>query len=122
MLNQLRSECCILIILFSSYSVSQFIIFLCDIVLYGYLSKWRMLSVLRLIYDPVAKEMVNTPGVFTRCPDFGNTTAIEWLDPNVHGPGIYFYPLVASLANVGYKRGHNLRAAPYDFRFHPSKN
>lgn len=65
--------------------------------------------------------MENTPGVTTRNPDFGNTSSIEWLDPSVHGPGIYFYPLVADLVNLGYVRGSSLRAAPYDFRYHPGK-
>ncbi|XP_066927117.1 lysosomal phospholipase A and acyltransferase-like [Clytia hemisphaerica] len=65
-------------------------------------------------------RMENVPGVFTQCPDFGNTTAIEWLDPSVHGPGVYFYPLVNGLVKkFGYVRGKTLRAAPYDFRYDP---
>ena len=66
--------------------------------------------------------MQNTPGVVTRTPDFGNTSAIEWLDPVIHGPGIYFFPFVDSLClELGYKRGKTLRAAPYDFRYDPGK-
>jgi len=77
---------------------------------------------MKLVYNPETDQMENTPGVYTRNPDFGNTSAIEWLDPSVHGPGIYFYPLVAALVNMGYVRGSSLRAAPYDFRFHPGQN
>ena len=63
--------------------------------------------------------MGNAPGVITRIPAFGNTSAIEWLDPAIHGPGIYFFPFVDSLCRMGYQRGKTLRAAPYDFRYEP---
>ena len=64
--------------------------------------------------------MKNVPGVTTTVPGFGNTTGIEWLDPEVHGPGVYFYPFVEALCKLfGYVRGETLRAAPYDFRYDP---
>ena len=66
--------------------------------------------------------MENTPGVITRVPDFGNTSSIEYLDPVLSHPGQYFAPFVQSLVNTfGYKRGVNMRAAPYDFRYGPGK-
>ena len=65
--------------------------------------------------------MENSQGVYTRVPDFGNTSAIEWLDPNFHGPGVYFFPFVDALTRLaGYVRGKTIRAAPYDFRYDPS--
>lgn len=64
--------------------------------------------------------MENTQGVETRAPGFGNTSCIEWLDPSVHYPGVYFFPLVDSLTRLlHYERGKTLRAAPYDFRYDP---
>ena len=76
----------------------------------------------RLEYDEKTGRAKNAKGVTTRVPDFGNTTAIEWLDPYLHGPAIYFYPFVDSLCRLlGYERGKSLRAAPYDFRYDPCK-
>ena len=64
--------------------------------------------------------MVNSPGVFTKVPNFGNTSAIEWLDPATTLAGVYFYPLIDSLTRLmHYERGKDLRAAPYDFRYDP---
>jgi len=84
-------------------------------------AKYCWIDNIKLEYDEKAKTMVNTEGVETRVPAFGNTSAIEWLDPSLHGPGVYFYPLVDSLCRLmGYERGKNLRAAPYDFRLDPS--
>jgi len=75
---------------------------------------------MKLTYNEKEDRMENTEGVFTRIPGFGNTSGIEWLDPYVHGPGIYFFPLVDSLTRLlGYERGKTLRSAPYDFRYHP---
>lgn len=82
----------------------------------------KFFLVCRLQWNPSAKRMENVPGVFTRCPGFGNTSGIEWLDPSVHGPGVYFYPLVDSLCRLyGYKRGTTIRSAPYDFRYDPGE-
>ena len=76
----------------------------------------------RLEYDEKTDRAKNAKGVTTRVPDFGNTTAIEWLDPYLHGPASYFYPFVDSLCRLlGYERGKSLRAAPYDFRYDPCK-
>ena len=75
-----------------------------------------------MVYNEKEDRMQNTDGVVTRTPGFGNTSGIEWLDPYVHGPGVYFCPLVDTLTRIlGYERGKTLRSAPYDFRFHPGK-
>ena len=75
-----------------------------------------------MVYNETSGRMENTPGVESRSPGFGNTSSIEWLDPYVHGPGIYFFPFVDSLVKLlGYERGVTLRAAPYDFRLDPSE-
>jgi len=74
---------------------------------------------IRLVHNPSTNEMENAPGVSTRVPEFGNTTAIEWLDPSMLGFGMYFYPLIEELIQVGYARNVDVRGAPYDFRHHP---
>lgn len=71
-------------------------------------------------YNDTTKTMENAKGVYTRVPDFGNTTAIEWLDPYIHFAGVYFFPFIDALTRTaGYVRGKSLRAAPYDFRYDP---
>lgn len=77
----------------------------------------------KLQWDDKSGRMQNVPGVITETPGFGNTSGIEWLDPDVHGPGVYFYPFVDALCkNFGYVRGKTLRAAPYDFRYDPESS
>ena len=50
----------------------------------------------RLHYDNVTKTYHNTDGVQTRIPGFGNTSGIEYLDPNSKlGSTIYFHPMVS---------------------------
>ena len=75
------------------------------------------LAFYRLHYNQTSRKMGNTPGVITRTPDFGNTSAIEWLDPTFHAVGIYFFPFIEKLCGMGYQRGKTIRAAPYDFRY-----
>ena len=72
------------------------------------------------MYNKTTDRMENTPGVLTRIPDFGNTSSIEYLDPELSHPGQYFAPFVKSLVKqFGYQRGFNIRGAPYDFRYGP---
>ena len=77
---------------------------------------------IQLVYNPLTDDMENAPGVETRVPHFGNTSAIEMLDHSVLGFGVYFYPLIEALTRVGYTRGENVRGAPYDFRHHPGSS
>ena len=58
-------------------------------------------------------------GVYTRVPGFGGTETIETLDTN--GLVKYMKPMVDYLTTLGYRRGHDLRGAPYDYRYSPGK-
>lgn len=55
------------------------------------------LSLDRLHYDNVTNTYHNTEGVKTRVPAFGNTSSIEYLDPNAKyfGPAVYFNTMVS---------------------------
>ena len=55
-------------------------------------------------------------------PEFGNTTAIEYLDSSQISVSAYFGPMVKAAVSWGYTRGKDLRGAPFDFRKAPSKN
>ncbi|CAL5017855.1 unnamed protein product [Urochloa decumbens] len=73
---------------------------------------------LRLVYDPVAGDYRNVPGVKTRVVSFGTTRSFRFNDParkNVCMEG-----LVEALEGVGYIEGSNLFGAPYDFRYAPA--
>ncbi|KAK8448585.1 hypothetical protein SEVIR_7G054100v4 [Setaria viridis] len=73
---------------------------------------------LRLVYDPVAGDYRNLPGVKTRVVAFGTTRSFRFDDParkNVCMEG-----LVDALEGVGYVEGANLFGAPYDFRYAPA--
>ena len=61
----------------------------------------------------------NVEGVLTKVPGFGQTSSIETLD--TIGLVKYMKVLVDELTVVGYVKGINLRAAPYDFRYSPGK-
>ena len=78
----------------------------------------------RLHYDPTTGNYSNTMGVQTRVPDFGGTGAVEYLDP--HAKFIeavqYYHAMVEHFVNKGYVRGKSIVAAPYDWRYSPSKH
>ena len=59
----------------------------------------------------------NPQGVLTRVPGFGDTTTLETLDAS--GLIKYMKPLVERLTAIGYRKGKDLRGAPYDFRHSP---
>ena len=61
----------------------------------------------------------NSPGVLTRTYDFGETTSFETVDST--GLIKYMKPLIDYLSKFGYKRGKDIRGAPYDFRYSPGK-
>ena len=74
----------------------------------------------RCVYNETTNRMENTPGVYVKIPGFGNTSSIEYLDPSLSHPGEYFAPFVQNIVDkFGYKRGVNIRGAPYDFRYGP---
>ncbi|CAN6234575.1 unnamed protein product [Urochloa humidicola] len=73
---------------------------------------------LRLVYDPIAGDYRNLPGVKTRVVSFGTTQSFRSDDParkNVCMEG-----LVEALEGVGYIEGYNLFGGPYDFRYAPA--
>ena len=61
----------------------------------------------------------NNSGVQIRAPGFGNTTTVEILDPSLETITGYFSTFVSHFANLGYKRGINITAVPYDWRQSP---
>ncbi|GFQ96262.1 phospholipase A2 group XV [Trichonephila clavata] len=84
---------------------------------------------MRLIYNNETRRTTNSPGVDVRVPGFGDTSSMEWLDPQkVAIPyiqrmiyGNYYDDIVNDLVSVGYKRNVDLRGAPYDFRKAPNE-
>ena len=43
------------------------------------------------------------------------------MDPSLYHPGEYFAEMVAALEKIGFEENISLRAAPFDFRYAPSK-
>ncbi|TVU31298.1 hypothetical protein EJB05_22980, partial [Eragrostis curvula] len=70
---------------------------------------------LRLVYEPVAGDYRDVPGVQTRVVDFGTTRGFGFDDPAKKNNCME--RLVNALEAVGYKEGENLFGAPYDFRY-----
>ncbi|XP_045597361.2 lysosomal phospholipase A and acyltransferase isoform X3 [Procambarus clarkii] len=77
---------------------------------------------MRLLYDNVTRTTMNSPGVQTRIPGFGNTSTVEWLDPSQRSPTGYFKDIVNAMIPLGYERGVTVRGAPFDFRRAPRDN
>ncbi|XP_029464797.1 group XV phospholipase A2 [Rhinatrema bivittatum] len=77
---------------------------------------------IRLIYNRTSKTTESPDGVDVRVPGFGKTFSLEFLDPSKRTVGIYFYTLVQSLIDWGYKRDEDVRGAPYDWRKAPNEN
>merc|ERR1719347_878443 len=79
---------------------------------------------IKLVYNKTTRTSSNVEGVFTRVPGWGDTSSMEYLDPSwsawvLGDAGNYLHDMVEFLVSRGYKRGSNLRGAPYDFRFAP---
>lgn len=77
----------------------------------------------RLQYDHDTRQYGSAPGVETRVPGFGDTSSIEYLDPNTKfwDTTNYFHDMVQHFVDKGYVRGKNIVGAPYDWRYSPSK-
>lgn len=80
---------------------------------------------LKLHWDLETGNVSNTPFVESRSPHFGDTGGIESLDPEAPWPAsdevAVWKAVVDNLVdNHGYKRGHDVRGAPYDFRLSPA--
>lgn len=65
--------------------------------------------------------MGNSPGVEVRTPNFGSANSVTYLDPSLYHPGEYFAAMVDALEKIGLEDNISLRAAPFDFRYAPSK-
>lgn len=65
--------------------------------------------------------MGNSPGVEVRTPNFGSAKSVTYLDPSLYYPGKYFAAMVDALEKIGLEDDISLRAAPFDFRYAPSK-
>lgn len=76
---------------------------------------------LRLAFNETSQRMGNAPGVEVKVPYFGTTKGVSYLDPSLYHPGEYFAEMVAALENIGFEENISLRAAPFDFRYAPSK-
>lgn len=78
---------------------------------------------MKLFYNKETRQTNNFKGVYIRPSDFGNTSGVETLTPvPLIADHIYMKPLVDRFTSSGqYKRGHNIRAAPYDFRKAPNE-
>ncbi|WVZ60442.1 hypothetical protein U9M48_010462 [Paspalum notatum var. saurae] len=81
-----------------------------------------------LFYDAGADDYRNAPGVETRVTDFGSTSTLRYLDPNLKLLTGYMNTLASTLEEAaGYEEGQDLFGAPYDFRYglagpgHPSR-
>ena len=72
------------------------------------------------VYDPQTSTYSNAPGVEIRPVGWGDTSGMEYLDPNVRvGDAVMFGRLVDALVSSGGERGVSIRGAPYDFRTVP---
>eukprot|EP01111_Echinosteliopsis_oligospora_P011659 TRINITY_DN389_c0_g1_i2.p1 TRINITY_DN389_c0_g1~~TRINITY_DN389_c0_g1_i2.p1 ORF type:complete len:477 (+),score=122.76 TRINITY_DN389_c0_g1_i2:95-1525(+) len=74
---------------------------------------------LHIQYDPVTGLYNNTYGVNIRPTDFGGVKGVSYLDYKLGIPvslTSVYSNMVASLQEVGYTVGQDLRGAPYDWR------
>ncbi|XP_064119790.1 phospholipase A2 group XV-like [Macrobrachium nipponense] len=85
-----------------------------------YVDCWDDLA--KLKYDKQTRTTRNLPGVQTRVPGFGNTTTLEYLTPDRCQYSSYMSTMIETVfLPLGYKRGVDLRGAPYDFRKAPNE-
>lgn len=77
---------------------------------------------MRLIYDNATHTTHSPPGVDIRVPGWGNSSAVEYIDPSLSTFGAYFKSVGDTLVGTGLERDVSIRGAPYDFRKAPSKN
>ncbi|WKX88227.1 hypothetical protein Q1695_008117 [Nippostrongylus brasiliensis] len=71
--------------------------------------------------NPETGEVTDMPGVDVRIPGFGHTSSVEFLDKSRIAQTSYFFGMIESLVKMGYRRGMDVTAAPYDFRRAPEQ-
>ena len=70
----------------------------------------------RLEYNEFTNTYSNRTGVEMTVPDFGGTSAVECLSKYCVKIVKYLKDMVDYFVARGYKRGVDIRAAPYDWR------
>lgn len=72
-------------------------------------------------YDTTTKKYSNTEGVQIKTGEFGDTDAVEYLDPALKffETTNYFHDMVQHFVEKGYKRRETIRGAPFDWRLAP---
>lgn len=108
--------------------------YICDKVTKDFFELWLNLELIspyvieclvdniRLVYNRETKRTENSPGVETLIKDFGQTDSVEYLDSSKYSITTYFGLIAEGLVkNAGYKRGYNLKGAPYDWRKAPNE-
>ena len=120
--------------LFAKLDKPDVVHYFCDRKTENYFNLWLNLALLvpfvidcwvdnmKLIYDNTTRKTSNSPGVDIMVPDFGNTSSVEYVDPSQVSVTGYYNVLVNELVAAGYRRGVDIRGAPYDFRKSPSKS
>lgn len=73
-------------------------------------------------YDPATGKYSNADGVDIRIPGFGNTSTVEVLDPSIIYFADYFKKFVEHFVTLGYSRGVDIKAAPFDWRLGPGNS
>uniref|UniRef100_A0A0E0K1Q8 Uncharacterized protein n=1 Tax=Oryza punctata TaxID=4537 RepID=A0A0E0K1Q8_ORYPU len=68
-----------------------------------------------LVYDPVANDYHNLPGVETRVPYLGIVKGYHQKQPS--DKPWCLTELIEALEEMGYRDGDNMLGAPYDFRY-----
>lgn len=108
--------------------------YLCDKKTSDYSNIWLNLELLmpyvidclidnmRLVYDNVTRTTHSPPGVDIRVPGWGNSSAVEFIDPSLSSFGAYFKSVADVLVGAGLERDVSIRGAPYDFRKAPNEN
>lgn len=120
--------------LFAKLDKPDVVHYFCDRKTDSYFNLWLNMALLvpfvidcwidnmRLEYDNRTRLTSNSPGVDIMVPGFGNTTTVEYVDPSQVSVTGYYNTLVNFFAANGYRRGYDIRGAPYDFRKSPSES
>ena len=77
---------------------------------------------IKLVYDNKTKKNFDRTGVNVQIKDFGKSESVEYLDSSRLSATSYFGAIAdALIKKYAYKRGVNLRGAPYDWRKAPNE-